>query len=79
MVGGYCFVLLGISPCLCASVHNQYTILYMCWHWYTYGDVTSLLNNVTYINYDIISISDRIQNYYIEQGAKIFYYETIKK
>ena len=39
-----------------------------------YSSVTSLMNNVTYLNYDIITISDRINTYYYSQGAINFYY-----
>ena len=41
-----------------------------------YSSVTSLMNNVTYLNYDIITISDRINNYYYSQGAINSYYGT---
>ena len=41
-----------------------------------YSSVTSLMNNVTDLNNDIISISDRINNYYYSQGAKNTYYGT---
>ena len=41
-----------------------------------YSSVTSLMNNVTYLNYDIISISDRIINYYYSQGAINSYFGT---
>ena len=33
----------------------------------TYSSVTNLMNNVIDLNYDIISLSGRIQNYYVEQ------------